>query len=108
MFSRVGNSVAFASIYASNNRLYPPYLLSTTFGIANFVSHVLTVPAPLISELEDPIPMLVFLATTLSGGVASLFLTEINTEYRESLRSSESKIADGSDMKDEHTDYFNN
>lgn len=59
-FSRVGGSMSFNIGYISVARLFPTEYVSTVFGIVNFVSHMITVGAPLVAELHEPIPFTVF------------------------------------------------
>ena len=48
---RVGNSMAFNTVYVSNNRLFPTKYLASTYGIVNFISHLYAVGAPLTAEI---------------------------------------------------------
>jgi len=42
--------------YVSVARLFPTNYVATVFGIVNFFSHSITVGAPMVAELADPIP----------------------------------------------------
>ncbi len=72
--SRIGTMMAFNVVYASNNQFFPTRYLATTFGIVNFISHLISVGAPILAEVPHPLPFLVFLANTVIGMVASVFL----------------------------------
>jgi hypothetical protein len=72
--SRMGNSMAFNTVYVSNNRFFPTRYLASTYGIVNFVSHLVAVFAPLLAEVSNPYPFVVFLGNSVAGIVASLFL----------------------------------
>jgi len=70
--------MSFNTVYVSNNRLFPTFFLTTSFGIVNFISHILAVGAPMIAEIEDPYPFWVFSAFCLIALVSSLFLKEVD------------------------------
>lgn len=46
--------------YVSVARLFPTKYIATVFGIVNFVSHSFTIGAPMVAELPEPIPFVVF------------------------------------------------
>ena len=77
LLSRFGNSVSFNTVYITNNRLFPVYLMSSTFGLLNFISHLITVGAPMVAEMPDPYPFAVFLANSLIALVSAVFLKEL-------------------------------
>ena len=62
------------TLYCTNNRLFPTKFLSSTFGISNLVSHTLTIAAPLLAEVENPYPSIVFVIFCIGGIVATMFL----------------------------------
>ena len=59
-FSRIGGAMSFNIGYVSVARLFPTKFVATVFGIVNFVSHSFTVGAPMVAELPEPIPFIVF------------------------------------------------
>jgi hypothetical protein len=82
ILSRMGNSMAFNTVYASNNRFFPTKYLASTYGIVNFVSHLIAVAAPLLAEVSDPYPFTVYLLCSLIGLVSSYFLQDITKAAR--------------------------
>ena len=80
ILTRFGNSMSFNTVYVSNSRLFPTQFLATTFGFGNFVSHVLAVGAPLVAEIDDPYPFLIFLANCGVAMASSFFLTEVDRD----------------------------
>ena len=50
--SKFGVSQAFNAAYIGNVKLFPPGILSTTFGICNMFSRVITILAPFLAELQ--------------------------------------------------------
>jgi len=85
VLSRMGNSMSFNTVYVTNNRLFPTEFLASTYGIANLISHLLTIGAPLVAEIPDPFPFLVFVANTIIAIVAALFLREHSQKKDETL-----------------------
>ena len=82
LLSRVGNSMAFNTVYVSNNRLFPTKFMASTYGIVNLVSHLYAIGAPLMAEISDPYPFSAFLFHSCIGAVCSFFLKEINKEAK--------------------------
>ena len=74
--TRAGNSMAFNTVYAGNNRLFPTEILTTSFGVINFVSHTVAIAAPILAEVPDPFPFGVFLGNTIAALFAALFIRE--------------------------------
>lgn len=75
--SRMGNSMAFNTVYVSNNRFFPTKYLASTYGIVNLVSHLIAVVAPLLAEVADPYPFAMFFINSAIGVVCSFFLQDI-------------------------------
>ena len=71
---RMGNSMAFNTVYASNNRFFPTKYISSTYGIVNFVSHLIAVGAPMLAEVSDPYPFTVFITNAAIAIICSFFL----------------------------------
>ncbi len=74
---RFGKSIGFNTVYVCHNKYFPTELVSSTFGIINFVSHLYSIPAPMAAELEEPFAMLIFLFNCLIAFIASFFLKEM-------------------------------
>ena len=77
IMSRMGNSMAFNTVYVSHNRYFPTRYLSSTYGLINFVSHLIAVAAPLLAEVPNPYPFTIFLLTAGIGMFFSYFLQDI-------------------------------
>jgi len=78
ILSRVGITMSFNTVYISNSRLFPTKFLASTYGIANLISHLLAVLAPIVAEVPNPYPMLLFCILIGVAMFASLFLKELN------------------------------
>ena len=77
-FCRIGGSMSFNIGYISVARLFPTEFVSTVFGIVNFVSHIITIGAPMVAELSQPIPMTVFMLNAFVAIFAAMGLVEIS------------------------------
>lgn len=66
--------MAFNTVYVSNNRFFPTKYLASTYGLVNFVSHLIAVGAPLLAEVSDPYPFTIYLLSSVIGLVSSYFL----------------------------------
>lgn len=77
ILSRIGNSMAFNTIYVSNNRFFPTRYLASTYGIVNFVSHLIAVAAPMLAEVPNPYPFTMFLLNSVVGILCSFFVQDI-------------------------------
>lgn len=82
LLSRIGNSMAFNTVYVSNNRLFPTKYLASTYGIVNFISHLYAIGAPLTAEIADPYPFMAFFFHSCLGAFCSFFLKEINKDAK--------------------------
>lgn len=76
--SRIGGSMSFNIGYVSVSRLFPTNYVTTVFGIVNFFSHMITVGAPVVAELEEPIPFVVFCFNSGSAILFSMQLLEVD------------------------------
>ena len=63
--------------YVSVARLFPTQYVATVFGVVNFVAHNITIGAPVVAELADPIPMVNFCVMSVCSTFAAAFLKEI-------------------------------
>ena len=64
--------------YISVARLFPTKFVATVFGIVNFVSHSFTVGAPLVAEMPEPFPFLVFCLNAFVAIFACFQLVELD------------------------------
>ena len=63
--------------YVSVSRLFPTCYVTTALGIVNLVSHLITIAAPMVAELHEPVPMICFCANAASAIVFGLQLLEV-------------------------------
>jgi hypothetical protein len=67
--------------YISNARLFPTKFLLSTFGICNLVSHIISVAGPIVAEIDEPYPFILFVVSVALAIIASLFLKEQNERF---------------------------
>lgn len=79
--------------YVSVARLFPTNFVATVFGIVNFFSHSITVGAPMVAELPDPIPFIVFCINSFLAIFACTNLVEYNDLEKNKI-AKEKKIRD--------------
>ena len=76
--SRVGGSMSFNIGYISVARLFPTEYVASVFGLVNFVSHLITVGAPIVAECPEPVPFVVFCINAFLAIFVSTRLKEID------------------------------
>lgn len=76
MITKMGISSAYMSSWLAPVGMFPTLFQATAFGIFSFTSNLVTIAAPQIAQMEDPIPMLVIALSTALGIVLSLFINE--------------------------------
>ena len=75
--AKVGTHLTFSNAFQasfSDQRVFPLLKRATATGICNFVGRGLTIFAPLVAELDKPLPMIFLLVVTFIAFVASFFL----------------------------------
>lgn len=77
--ARIGISCSFVSVYMTHPRYFPTLFAVTSMGIANIVTRVIVIFAPLAAELDYPTPMVIFTLLCFVACTASFF---INDEVR--------------------------
>ena len=74
---RSGNAMAITTLYSTNNRFYPSYLLTSSFGILNLTAHVVAIAGPIVAEMAEPYPIIIFGISAAVSCLGSIFLKEI-------------------------------
>ena len=63
VFSKIGLASAYSLCYYMTSEYFPPLFLAFAFSITQFLARALTILAFPLSELEAPIPMILFSIT---------------------------------------------
>lgn len=74
LLAKAGVSGTFNLCYLANAQIFPAIFAGTAFGFCNMGAKLATVMAPLIAEIDAPVPMIIFTITASFAGVLSLFL----------------------------------
>jgi hypothetical protein len=67
-------TATFNLCYLANAQIFPAIFAGTTFGICNIGAKLITILAPLIAELDPPIPMILFCSTAFLACILSLLI----------------------------------
>ena len=67
--ARFGCSSMFCVVYLGNSDIFPPLFSSTIFGICNTCSRILTILAPIVAEMKEPTPIIIFIIFSITGVV---------------------------------------
>ena len=90
--AKVFVNTTFLNAYqASYNEdvIFPFYKRATTIGICNFVARTVTIAAPLVAELDRPLPALILLASNFVSLISSIFLPTSDEEAQFAARKKE-------------------
>ena len=80
ILARIGTSMVNNAGYLANSKLFPPLFSSTSLGLCNFVAHLISILAPVLAEIQDPYPFIVFVICNILSIISSWFLKELQTE----------------------------
>ena len=81
--SRLGISCSFISVYMTHPGYFPTLFAVTSMGIANIITRVVVIVAPLVAELDFPTPMIIFTMLQCAACISSCF---INDEVRSATK----------------------
>ena len=74
LLAKFGSSVTQCVCYIATPWLFPVLLCGTAFGICNLFGRFSQAAAPIMAELEIPLPMELFTAISVVGLIASFFV----------------------------------
>ena len=69
LFSKFGVGAAFGLIYVANF-IFPVEIASQTLGFCNTTARLFTMVAPLVAELDPPVPMIAMTSCAVIAGLA--------------------------------------
>ena len=76
LLAKFGVAASFTITYVVHGKMFPTLFSVTSMGIANFVSRLLTIAAPLVAEIEQPTPMLFFTTLCIASAVCAFFVKQ--------------------------------
>lgn len=74
--ARLGISASFNLVFIGHPRMFPTLFSVTSMGFTNVFSRACTFFAPMVAEVDEPTPMIIFTVLCLVTTVASLLLRE--------------------------------
>lgn len=69
-----GIKITFDICYLANSIIFPTIFAGTAFGLCNLGAKIATILAPMLAEVDPPVPMIVFSLMAALGGIVSLFI----------------------------------
>ena len=74
LLTSFGIGLSFNVAYLATPMVFPVIMTASAFGICNAFARGSTIIAPLIAELEDPIPAITLTSCSAIGALCSLFI----------------------------------
>lgn len=59
--AKFGCSSMFCVVYIANSDIFSPDVSSAIFGICNVCARIVTIGAPMVAELKEPVPLYIFI-----------------------------------------------
>ena len=81
LMAKSGASLAFGFAYAIHIELFPAHFLISSYGICNFFCRGVTIFAPLIAEVENPMIPNAFMAGLALLGLVAAWLLKPSTQH---------------------------
>jgi hypothetical protein len=67
---KAGGGLSQTSLFLIVNDIFPIKFKGTIFGLITIIAAIFSVPGPLLAELPDPIPLIIYLALAIISLVA--------------------------------------
>ena len=67
LIAKFGVSSAFNILYISHVDVFPVLFATTALGICNFISRIFTSMSPVLAQMEEPLPIVIFLGLSMVG-----------------------------------------
>jgi hypothetical protein len=92
LFSKARVTATFNMCYLANAQIFPAIFAGTAFGICNIGAKLTTILAPLIAEVNPPLPMILFCITAgLACFLSLLIRKDPNPPQNEEKKAATSK-----------------
>jgi hypothetical protein len=66
--------MGFMAIYLATADIFPTLFCGTAFGVCYFFSSLISVLAPMVAEIKEPLPIVIFVSLNIIGFGVSLGL----------------------------------
>ena len=77
----LGSSATFGNLYMGHMDLFPIVFSTTSMGICNILARGCTVAAPIVAEIAEPTPEIIFTALVFFAAIISLFIRKKTDKY---------------------------
>ena len=77
----VGMSATFGNLYMGHMDLFPIVFSTTSMGICNIFARTCTVFAPIVAEVAEPTPEIIFTSLSLFAAICTLFIRKKTNKY---------------------------
>jgi len=67
LIAKFGISSAFNILYVSHSTVFPVLFSATALGMCNFVTRIFTAISPILAQIEEPLPVIIFLILSMLG-----------------------------------------
>ena len=102
LVAKLGISSAFNILYVSHADIFPVLFSATALGFCNFVTRIFTGLSPIVAQLEEPIPMVLFFALCTIGTAAVWFIETEDGELIEAEMSERNSLLAGRIIRDKN------
>ena len=76
MVTKYGLGLSFLMVYTVNSYLFPTLFAATAMGLCNISARFFSALSPIFAEMEEPLPMILFTASSILTLVCLFFLYE--------------------------------
>ena len=77
----LGSSATFGNLYMGHMDLFPIVFSTTTMGICNIMARTLTVFAPIVAQIDQPTPEIIYTTLSVIGLIVTLFIRKKTNKY---------------------------
>ena len=77
----LGTAATFGNLYIGHLDLFPVVFASTSMGICNIIARVITATAPVVAEIDEPTPEIIFTVLSICAVIISLFIRKKTNKY---------------------------
>ena len=77
----LGTAATFGNLYMGHMDFFPIVFSSTSMGICNILARSCTVFAPLVAEIAEPTPEIIFTSLSVLAAILSLFIRKKTDKY---------------------------
>ena len=77
----LGTSATFSNLYIGHLNLFPSVFSSTSMGFCNITARLITAASPLVAEIAQPTPEIIFTSLSVVAMLTSYFIRKKTDHY---------------------------